>query len=138
MMITEILDVRLAPANPRRLHGFALDAPSVGAESDVYRLDLHGWVLGSQTPVVAVAVHAGGTVLRRVPVDRPRPDVATAFPDVPDAARSGFRAWLGVVGLEPEVELQLRAVFADESRVRLGAIHARHAPLRTGFEPTLQ
>ena len=138
MALVEILDVQPAAPNRARLRGFALDAPRAGATTEVYRVDLAGWVLGTQMPVVAVEVHAGGGVMRRVPLDRPRPDVAAAYPDAVGGEHCGFRAWLGVVGLEPEFELQVRAVFEDERRVRLGTIRARHQPLRTGFEPTMQ
>jgi hypothetical protein len=43
-----------------------------------------------------------------------------------------------VVGLEPEAELQIRALLEDGTRSRLGAIRLRHQPVQSGFEPRLQ
>jgi hypothetical protein len=40
--------------------------------------------------------------------------------------------------LEPDVELQVRAVLADGSRVRLAGITLTHQPVHSGFTPTLQ
>jgi hypothetical protein len=138
MALVDIRDVQPAPVNPERLRAFAIDLPRSDAASDVYDVEIAGWALGQDIPVGAVEIHAEGTVLRRVPLDQQRPDIAQAFPDVDGAATCGFRTWLSVVGLEPGVDLQLRAVLKDETRVRLGAIRFAHEPLRSGFEPTLQ
>jgi hypothetical protein len=51
---------------------------------------------------------------------------------------SGFRTWVSVVGLEPGVALQLRAVLADGSRVRLATVRFSRQPVATGFSPTLR
>ena len=138
MALVEIANVQLAAAQPERLSGFSFDAPTKGTVANVYDIEIAGWVLGQATPVVAVEVHAEGMVLRRVPLDQHRPDVARDYPDVPTAPTSGFRTWLSTIGLEPGVELQVRAVFEDDSRIRLGGIRFSHQPLHTGFEPALQ
>lgn len=137
--LVEIPDVQLAAVDPRYLRGFALDAPQSGIETDVYSFEISGWVLGQRVPVVAVEIIVEGTLLRQVPLDQLRPDVAEAYPDAPTLSRCcGFLTSVGVLGLEPGVELQVEAVFEDESRVRLAAIRPWHRPLRSGFEPTLQ
>lgn len=138
MAVVEIQQVQVAAANNERLRGFALDAPRGGITREVYDIEIAGWVVGNAVPAVAVEVHAEGQVLRRVPLDQQRPDVAGEFPEVGEAATAGFRLWVGTVGLEPGVPLQVRAVLADETRVRLGGITYRHQPLRTGFAPALQ
>jgi len=138
MAVVEIQQVQVAAGKDERLRAFALDAPRAGEASDVYDVEVAGWVLGAAAPAVAVEVHAEGQVLRRVPLDQQRPDVARAHPDAGEAATCGFRTWVGTIGLEPGVALQVRAVLADETRVRLGGITFTHQPLRTGFEPGLR
>ena len=138
MALVEILDVQLAAPDPERLRGFALDAPQPGTKTDVYSFEIAGWVLGKLVPVVAVEIHTGDDVLRRVPLEHPRPDVAEYYPGTPMTESCGFRTWVGVLGLEPGVELRVDAVLEDESRFRLATIRWRHQPLRSGFEPTLQ
>lgn len=138
MALVEILDVQPAAVDPERLRGFALDAPQPGTKTDVYDFEIAGWVLGQRVPAVAVEVYAEGGVMRRVPLEHPRPDVAEAYPDAPMTGPSGFRTWVGVLGLEPGAELQVEAVLKDENRVSLATIRWRHQPLRSGFEPALQ
>ena len=136
--LVQISSVQLAAVDPERLRGFALDAPLSGTETDVYSFEIAGWVLGQLVPAVAVEVHAEDKVLRRAPLDQSRADVDGRYPEVPEAKVCGFHTWIGVLGLEPGVELQVKAVLKDESRVRLAAIQWRHKPLRSGFVPTLQ
>jgi hypothetical protein len=138
MAIVEIEQVQVATARSEKLRAFSLDTPRQGATADVYDIEFAGWVLGDPVPAIAVEVHAEGTVLRRVPLDQQRPDVARDYPDVVGSSLAGFRTSLSVVGLEPGVELQVRVVLADEQRVRLGGVRLTHQPLRTGFEPRLQ
>lgn len=137
MTLVEIPNVQPA-AIDTRLRGFALDAPRPRTESDVYNFEVAGWVLGRRVPAVAMEVRADGTLLRRVPLDQPRPDVAEVYPDAPRGMRCGFRTWIGVLGLEPGVEVQVGAVLEDGSQVHLATIRLGHQPLRSGFEPTLQ
>jgi glycosyltransferase involved in cell wall biosynthesis len=75
--------------------------------------------------VVAVEVVHEGNVVRRVPITIHRPDIEVAFPNVPGAAQSGFRASVSVVGTTQELELRLQAVLKDQSRVPIGAVRAR-------------
>ena len=116
----EAREVRLAPADPR-LVGRALDRPRPGELADGPTLPLVGWVLGRESRAVAVELLEGERVIRRLPLDHPRPDLAKAFPDVPDAAQGGFLSRLETVGMG-EVELSLRAVLADQQRVPLASL----------------
>jgi len=75
--------------------------------------------------VVAVEVVHGDAVLRRVPLNHRRPDVAAAFPGVANAEQSGFRATVSLLGTTPDVEARIQAVFQDQRRVALGTIRAR-------------
>jgi hypothetical protein len=137
MAVVEVHKVAQAAPQLDKLRGFNIDAPRVGPSS-VYDIEIAGWAISAGQPIEAVEIHAEGTILRRVPLDQQRPDVARDYPDAPGAAVSGFRAWLSVVGLEPGVDLQLRVVFADGARHRIGAIKLTHEPLRATYQPKLQ
>ena len=96
-----------------------------GAQVGSRSVDLLGWVLGRQSPAVAVEVVHEGVVLRRVSLNLPRPDVAAVFPYVPGAERSGYRTTLSLPTIKPEVELLVQAVLQDQSRVPLAFIRTR-------------
>jgi len=137
MTIVDIQSVQAGVPDRDRVRGFAIDAPKVGGRG-VYDIEFAGWIIGGASPATGVEIHAEGNVIRRAPLDQFRQDVAHAYPDEPNARLSGFRTWVSVVGLEPGVPLQLRAVFADGTRLRLAAVHFTHQPVASGFEPTLQ
>lgn len=137
MALVEIDDIELAAPQPGKLRAFALDAPRIGGR-DVYDFEVAGWVLGAEQPAKEIEIHQGGVIIRRTPLDQQRPDVARDYPDVPKAGVSGFRTWVSVVGLEPDVPVQVRAVMEDGTRARLGSVSLRHQPVQSGFEPKLQ
>jgi glycosyltransferase involved in cell wall biosynthesis len=85
-------------------------------------MDLMGWVLGKDGPAVAVEVLSEGTLVRRLSLNARRPDIAEAFPHVPGAENSGFRATISALGNTRELELKLQAVLKNQSRVPLGVI----------------
>ncbi|MCY7418700.1 MAG: glycosyltransferase family 2 protein, partial [Chloroflexi bacterium] len=120
MSLVETLAVEQAPLDAR-LVGRNIDRPRAGEWGERLGLDILGWVLGRSSPAVAVEIVQGGTVLRRAPLGHWRPDLATAFPDVPDAGRGGYSLQLELLGLR-ETALELQAVLADQSRVPLGSI----------------
>ena len=120
----DVVEVALAEADGGRLWGRNIEAPQPGLRTDGHELDLAGWVVGRHSPAVAVEVVHGGTVVRRAPVSVRRPDVASAFPEVQAAQRSGFHTRVGMAGMG-ELELGVQAVLRDQSRVPLGTIRVR-------------
>jgi hypothetical protein len=124
MAVVTAVEVALAEVDSERLLGSNIEAPQPGLRTDGHELDLTGWVLGRDSPAVAVEVVHGGIVVRRAPVQVRRPDVASAFPEAQAAQRSGFRTKVGVAGMG-ELELGVQAVLRDQSRVPLGTIRAR-------------
>jgi hypothetical protein len=123
--VAEILAVELAEPVPGVVRGCYLDAPSVKSRAEAHALDVMGWAVGDQAPVEAVEFLDGDTVVWRVPVDVPRPDLTTAFPELEWAGRAGFAAALTVTGTTPELALQLRAVMPDRTRPELALIRVR-------------
>lgn len=124
--LIEIAEVSRASPLPAELLDCFLDEPKQGAVLDARVVDVLGWVLGSDSRVVAVELSLDGSVFSRAPVHTDRPDVADAFPDRADAATAGFKTTLNLVGTPAEAQLDLLAVLSDQRRVPLGRIRGHH------------
>jgi hypothetical protein len=121
----------LDPDLGERLAGFAVERPQAGEHAEGHVLRLAGWVAGRAGPARAVEVVYHGRAIQVAPARGVRDDVGKAE----------ARAWetlVGLVGLRPDAELELRVVLDDESRVPAARLRLRRAPLRSGFEPRLQ
>jgi alginate O-acetyltransferase complex protein AlgJ len=58
-------------------------------------LTIRGWVVGERSTPIRVALRDDvGAKIADVAIDKARPDIAEAFPDVPGAAKSGFEVTL--------------------------------------------
>jgi glycosyltransferase involved in cell wall biosynthesis/SAM-dependent methyltransferase len=125
MILAEIKEVSLSGSDPERLWGRHIDLPKPNTQTEASALDLAGWVLGKSSLAVAVEVVSEGTIVRHLPLNHRRPDIAQAFPDVPRAENSGFRATISALGTTAEFELGLQAVLQDQSRVPLGVLRGR-------------
>jgi len=111
----------------------ALPAPELWGSFKVLevkgsRLELFGWVLGKDSEVQRVEVLAGGAVIASSALGVPREDIAKEHPGRESAATCGFRVVIEAKG-KGRSELELRAVLADETPVRMGAVHVL-APTR--------
>jgi hypothetical protein len=137
MALIEITEVALA-SDDDALLASGIDTPRSGTTSDIYGLDVRGWVIGRHHPVTAVEILEGKTLLRRVPVIEERPDVVAVHPAEGAGARSGFFAPIGALSLSPRFELLVRARLEDKSRVPLATIGGRRAALVTKFQPRIQ
>lgn len=124
MVSLEIVDLRLAASDSARLQGRNVDVPKAGDQVDSGLLRVIGWVVGKDQTAVAVEIVVAGNVICRVPVDVERPDISAAMPGAGDAAYSGFRALVTVVSAEPRLDLDVRAVLANQERVPLATLQA--------------
>jgi hypothetical protein len=135
----EIKDVSAIPSDlSALLWGCYIDLPVPQSQTEVYALNVEGWVLGRSSPAVAVELMNEKKVLCRVPVDVQRPDIAAQYPAIPEAESSGFRATVNTLGLTPEFELITIAVLQDGNRIPISVIKARRRSLRSDFQPKLQ
>src|SRR6266446_9539630 len=124
MTVFEILDVSLTETVSTRLRGCSIDT-APGSKTSGHLAQFWGWVLGRESPAVAVELLNGSNVCRRVRVNVRRPDVTAIYPGVPEAEYSGFKIQMSVLGLTPEIEFLLQAVLKDQSRVPIGVIRAQ-------------
>jgi GT2 family glycosyltransferase len=110
--------VRIRPVD-QRLRGGAIDACTSHRHGRT--LEIAGWLLGADRPVVAVEIAVGPNVLARRPVGLLRPDVLAAFPDAVGAEASGFHVAIGTLQ-PPEHGVHVSAVLADQARVPFATI----------------
>jgi SAM-dependent methyltransferase len=119
-----------------RLEGAHLDGPSPGP-GERFGFDLIGWVVGREEAVREVHVLHEGFIVAKVAVETSRPDVAPLFSRAAQGERSGFEGFVCLLGVAPTFELQLDAVFEDESSCRFAIIKGRQRFPRLDFEPTI-
>jgi hypothetical protein len=124
--LVEIAEVSQARPLPAAIQGGFLDQPHAGAVLDAEAVDVFGWAVAAGPKAVAVEFSSGGAQIARAPLRSPRPDLADAFPERPDAACAGFRTTIDLVGTEPEFELDVSVVLADRSRAPLGTVRGSH------------
>jgi hypothetical protein len=118
----EVLDVSAPVENEQELRGAKIDQPTPGAESAA--LKIVGWVVGRESPAVAVEVVSGDKVVGSAPVDIERPGVAEAFDDAPGANRAGFRVVMEASG-KGESELLVRGVLEDGTHAPVATVRSK-------------
>jgi len=118
------------------LAGRRLERPALGPlDGDLL---VSGWALAADGPLARVLVSTGDAAPLHVPVDRPRADIAEAFPDVEHAERSGFRLRIPAsVAERLSGQLRVEAELADGRRVPLWrlALAAPAAPAPASRPP---
>ena len=85
MVAYEVLEVEYSPERNERLLGFAMHVPQPGTKSNVYVLEIIGWVAGTDPAPRAVDVLYHDRVIRTTPVRGPRSDVNEGLGLAPDA-----------------------------------------------------
>lgn len=118
----EIDSVKLLKPVSNLLHGCYLDRPKQGQIFQQNTIKLVGWVVGKNSPAVAVEIIINGQVINTVPINKQRPGVAKAYPQVAHAKTSGFSTEIQIFGLPKEAELTLQAILKDKTRVPLGSL----------------
>ena len=103
-----------------------------------YTFELEGFILGRNSPVVAINVVDNGRLLQKIQTGVNRPDVAARRPNIPHAPSSGFHTRISSLCFQPEFRVNLRAVFENGFEATIGSLEGRRPPLRTNFEPELQ
>jgi hypothetical protein len=119
------------------LLGSHLDVPTDSTGGRGGWLEFAGWVVGRVADAVEIQVHGPGGLLRRSPIDLPRPDVADLLPESAASRRAGFRISVGLLGLPSHVDLEMVAVLADGATApvasvtvdRVGAVAGRPTAL---------
>jgi len=116
----EVLEVSQAQLNQELLWGCSIDLPRIGRYNGP--IDIGGWVVTRKSKVSKVEVLYAGEVVKEVNFNYLRPDVASVFPHVPDADKSGFIAHLDLQLLPEEAELDVRTILEDGTAIELGKV----------------
>jgi hypothetical protein len=117
--ITEIAKVD-PPAG--LIHNWFIDSPRDGALVEADRLEVSGWVIAADVPAVALEIKNYGLVVRRAPINRSRPDVSAAFPDLSRTDDSGFHTAISLIGAAPAIDLELNVLLADQRTVPMARV----------------
>jgi glycosyltransferase involved in cell wall biosynthesis/tetratricopeptide (TPR) repeat protein len=112
----------ISPEDPGLLWGFSIDSPTLGTQLTPSNIWIGGWILGKKSPAVKVQLIRDDEVIREIPVNHHRPDVAAVFPGVPLAENSGYGTEWEITGTFPECEISIQAVLADETCVKIGVV----------------
>jgi hypothetical protein len=89
--------------------------------------DVFGWVVPREGSVSLVRIYGEDRVIAETPLNRPRPDVAAAFPSTPLAVNAGFRVGVELASLPPDGTVHVEAVLSDGVHAPLGSVHIRSA-----------
>ncbi|HZS13826.1 MAG TPA: sulfotransferase [Candidatus Dormibacteraeota bacterium] len=125
--ITSVQRLNAGAVDP--LVRYAVDGPKPGATSDLHDFTLAGWALHPERSITAIQVVAYGETIGWGRVQIGRPDVAQAFPNVPQAMTAGFHFTAGVVGLPVDFECDVEACLDDGRRVPLARLEGRRSPV---------
>lgn len=127
----EIVDIAHHLIDRDRFVGWSLDRPLVGSRHAAEKLIIIGWAIARGQRVEAVEVYHGERILRRLPL-RPelstaRPDLQTAFADVPTEQAIGFNFHCVVthIGDAPTFVVTVRVVLEDGTSTEMAALTLR-------------
>ena len=118
----EVTAIFLSETKESQLWGFFLDEPKVGCVKRNF-LDIIGWVVGRIANAIAIEIILGNKVIMVANIKETRPDVAQVYPQLPQAANSGFATTINILDLAQNSELILQVVLANETKVKLARIH---------------
>ena len=121
----EITAIFLAEVSQEQLWGFFIDEPKPGCLK-TNSLDIIGWVVGRIANAVSLEIICHSEMITTTPVNNNRPDVAIAYPQLPEAVNSGFSTTINLTDLPHKAELDLQVVLANNTKIRLGKIQLRY------------
>ena len=90
-----------------------IDSPQMDASVNTKAIKVDGWVISKTVAAVAIEVKQHQSVLKKILIDMPRPDVAQAY-GMPHSI-FGFCGVIEILDVAPRVDLHLDLVFEDGS-----------------------
>jgi hypothetical protein len=130
MSVIDITDIQFHRLDPEYFVAGHLDLPQPATHNDQYALSFSGWVLSRDTQAFDVVINSRDTTFHLCPLNRERPDVRDAYPDVPNAQMSGFDVTIRTHDFEPAFELVVAAKLRDGRSFPLATVRGRQAPIR--------
>jgi glycosyltransferase involved in cell wall biosynthesis len=122
--IFEIVGVEGGPPSEDAI--WSIDFPSAlvpqKLKPSIYgELQVFGWAMSTDAPVVAIEAGVPGHEPARAAPGLARPDVAAHFPDIPHAGQSGFLLSVDIPAA-PRAEVAVRVVLPNGERVNAGIV----------------
>lgn len=117
-----VIAVRRCEPCPEQLLGRNIDEPPQRQVTSEVILNVVGWTLGRDAPVVEVRVSQGSTVLARTDVNVVRPDLAAAFQGQEAAYTAGFQFRVDLTEVPIPAELLISAELKDGETIVWGVI----------------
>jgi hypothetical protein len=122
LLWTYVDEVKMWPPG-QGIAAFAIDTPRTGDRLPGAGLEINGWAIARESPVLGVRVVANGSAGRTYPLDVRRPDVAKDYPGFAYAAESGFSFWAPLAEQGGSWRMTVEAILSDESPTALCEIH---------------
>jgi hypothetical protein len=121
LKVIELLQAPLA----RELRGRQLDRPK--SSTSGRSLEFLGWVMPKAGAIARVEVVANDGLVATTALNHLRPDLASAFPDVPDAEHAGFRVVVALDRAPKNGHVHVRAVLENGVHVPVASVLVREA-----------
>ncbi|CAD5961560.1 hypothetical protein PCC9214_03222 [Planktothrix tepida] len=105
------------------LENCSIDEPEIKIYTGISEIRFKGWVLGQQEKVTAVQIignHA--QVIKEIPANFSRPDVAILHPENPHSELCGFDETVEITNLSNQTELLLQAVLNERTYAKFGTV----------------
>jgi hypothetical protein len=131
-----VLEVALSP-DAERIEGFHVDSPQPDESMLGHELTVRGWAIGLGDDVELVEIVFQGEILGTARLEEDREDVLEEHPRA-GTATVGWATKISLIGLPPEFELFVRAVFVDDFRVRMATIRGERQRVLQGEETQIQ
>ncbi|MEB3343448.1 sulfotransferase domain-containing protein [Okeania sp.] len=101
-------------------------------------INISGWVLGKNCPVVAIEIVEWSRIVKKVSVNQPDPDVVKLYPEAAQVKEIGFSIDFSVNELPPKFNWLVQAVFADGTQMSIACLQTNDLqPLNIRDTPLL-
>src|SRR5919108_5574623 len=143
MALVEIANVTVLPDSNGCLKEFEISSPDAGTSRDIYAITVEGCVVPTEGPPKALVVGAPGErgPRWRLPLNVPRPDVASRHEDLLWSRRCGFRDLISVTQLPKDFDLHVVVQLPNEQLLNVAAITGHRHSLPPGpdsrFQPVM-
>lgn len=126
----QVIDIqkRLPKEEFNSLWGFGVNSPNLNTVIATGSVFIKGWALGRKSPVTQIRICYQQQTITETPVNLSRPEVTNKYPEIPKADKSGFEVAIALIGMPPEVELDIQAILKDETVLPLCAISLKSLP----------
>lgn len=115
-----------------------IESPNSGDSSATTLLQVNGWVIGHAGPVSTVEAFSAGRRLASASVDLQTPHLAERFGAAGAwATTAGFAMNIETLGLDPAVDIRIRAMEGATPLARIATITATRMPISPAVTPRI-